>query len=58
MGDGQEGGTQQQESEGPCQCYVAVLVAIEHEGDEHPPGKEEEPDQEGEYHGQSLGVVF
>ncbi len=58
MGDGQEGGTQQQESEGPCYWYVAVLVTIEHKGDEHPPGKEEESNQEGRYHGRdSLEVV-
>ena len=58
--DGQEGGKQQQESEGPGHCYVAVLVAIERKGDEHPPGKEEESDQEGRYHGRGsliLGVL-
>ena len=54
MGEGYEGGTQQQEPEGACHRYVAMFIAIEHKGDEHPPGKEEEPDQEGGYHGYDL----
>lgn len=58
MGDGQERGTQQQESKGPCYGYVAVLVAIANKGDEHPTSKEEESDQEGRNHGRaSLEVI-